>query len=173
MYILSEAEEVANQVVHLLMEQKFDGTVGVVTPFRPQANLILERVAQHVPADVFNRAHLIVDTAHGFQGDERDIVFFSPCVSSDLPDGARGFLKNTSNLFNVTITRARSLLHVVGSIKMPVLIPVFSHIEKFRLRIARKSRSTRSNPYETRFASDDRIGPWERPPLRGAWLPRA
>ena len=160
-YILSEAEEVANQVVHLLMEQKFDGTVGVVTPFRPQANLILERVAQHVPADVFNRAHLIVDTAHGFQGDERDIVFFSPCVSSDLPDGARGFLKNTSNLFNVTITRARSLLHVVGS-KSASAHSGIPHIESF-VSYCTAIESTGTSPYETSLASDERIGPWERP----------
>ena len=160
-YILSEAEEVANQVVHLLMEQKFDGTVGVVTPFRPQANLILERVAQHVPADVFNRAHLIVDTAHGFQGDERDIVYFSPCVSSDLPDGARGFLKNTSNLFNVTITRARSLLHVVGS-KSASAHSGIPHIESF-VSYCTAIESTGTSPYETSLASDERIGPWERP----------
>ena len=160
-YILSEAEEVANQVVHLLMDQKFDGTVGVVTPFRPQAKLILERVAQNLPADVFNRAQLIVDTAHGFQGDERDIVFFSPCVSNDIPDGARNFLKNTSNLFNVTITRARSLLHVVGN-KDACAHSGISHIEKFASYCAEIEKS-RSNPYETRFASDDRIGPWERP----------
>ena len=160
-YILSEAEEVANQVVHLLMEQKFDGTVGVVTLFRPQANLILERVAQHVPADVFNRAHLIVDTAHGFQGDERDIVFFSPCVSSDLPDGARGFLKNTSNLFKVTITRARSLLHVVGS-KSASAHSGIPHIESF-VSYCTAIESTGTSPYETSLASDERIGPWERP----------
>ena len=89
------------QVTDLLMNQRFDGTVGVVTPFRAQANMILERVAQRVPSNVFNRAQLIVDTAHGFQGDERDIVLFSPCISRDLPSGAHNFLKNTENLFNV------------------------------------------------------------------------
>ena len=160
-YIPSEAEEVVNQVVNLLMNQKFDGTVGVVTPFRPQKNAILERIVQQVPADVFNRAQLIVDTAHGFQGDERDIVFFSPCVSNDLPDSARNFLKITSNLFNVTITRARSLLHVVGN-KDACAHSGISHIEMFASYCAEIERSG-SNPYETSFASDERIGPWEKP----------
>ena len=160
-YIPSEAEEVVNQVVNLLMNQKFDGTVGVVTPFRPQKSAILERVVQQVPADVFNRAQLIVDTAHGFQGDERDIVYFSPCVSSDLPDGARGFLKNTSNLFNVTITRARSLLHVVGS-KSASAHSGIPHIESF-VSYCTAIESTGTSPYETSLASDERIGPWERP----------
>ena len=67
-----------DHVVDLLVNQGFDGSVGVVTPFRPQANMIRERISQRVPADVINRAQLIVETAHGFQGDERDVVLFSP-----------------------------------------------------------------------------------------------
>lgn len=56
-------------------------------------------------------------TAHGFQGDERDLMIFSPVVSEDTPSGALGFLKNNPNLFNVAITRARSVLIVVGDRK--------------------------------------------------------
>ena len=160
-YVLSEAEEVVNQVVHLLVDQHFDGTVGVVTPFRPQANIILERIVQRVQAEVVNRAQLIVDTAHGFQGDERDIVLFSPCVTNDIQDGARNFLKNTSNLFNVTITRARSLLHVVGS-RDACAHSGMPHIQNFASYCAEIEKAE-SSPYETMLASDERIGPWERP----------
>ena len=112
-----EVEAVVEQVVDLLFGQGFDGTLGVVTPFRPQANIIRERIAKRVPRDTRNRAKLIVDTAHGFQGNERDVILFSPCVSQDLPRGAHWFLKDAkdaANLFNVAVTRARSLLHVVG-----------------------------------------------------------
>ena len=160
-FIPVEAEAVVDQVVDLLMNQRFDGTVGIVTPFRPQANMIWERVAQRVPSDVRNRAQLIVDTAHGFQGDERDIVLFSPCVSRDLPSGAHNFLKNTENLFNVAITRARSLLHVVGS-RDACAHSEIPHIQQFAEYCAEVERSG-SSPYETTLASDERIGPWERP----------
>ena len=160
-FILPEVEEVVDQVVNLLINQNFDGNVGVVTPFRPQANLILERITQRVPVDIFNRAQLIVDTAHGFQGDERDIVLFSPCVSNDLPDGPRSFLKNSSNLFNVTITRARSLLHVVGN-KDACAHSGIPHIENFASYCGEIER-TGSSPYETTLALDERIGPWEKP----------
>ena len=159
--IPSEVEVVVAQVIDLLMNQRFDGTVGVVTPFRAQANMILERVAQRVPSDVFNRAQLIVDTAHGFQGDERDIVLFSPCISRDLPSGAHNFLKNTENLFNVAITRARSLLHVVGS-RDACAYSEIPHIQRFASYCAEIERSG-SSPYETTMASDERIGPWEKP----------
>jgi very-short-patch-repair endonuclease len=41
-------------------------------------------------------------------------MFFSPVVSSGISPGALGFLRSNGNLFNVAITRARGLLHVVG-----------------------------------------------------------
>jgi very-short-patch-repair endonuclease len=56
----------------------------------------------------------VVDTVHGFQGDERDVIFFSPVVSAGVNDNTLRFLKNHGNLFNVAITRARSELVVVG-----------------------------------------------------------
>jgi very-short-patch-repair endonuclease len=63
---------------------------------------------------VGGRAELLVDTVHKFQGDERDVMFFSPVVARGMSSGALGFLRNNGNLFNVAITRARGLLHVVG-----------------------------------------------------------
>ena len=160
-FILAEVEAVVEQVTDLLVNQRFDGTVGVVTPFRAQANMIWERVAQRVPSDVSNRAQLIVDTAHGFQGDERDIVLFSPCVSRDLPVGARNFLKNTENLFNVAITRARSLLHVVGS-RDACANSAIPHIQGFASYCEQIERSG-SSPYATTLASYALLGPWEKP----------
>ena len=160
-YIPAEVDAVVDRVIDLLMNQRFDGTAGVVTPFRPQANIIRERIAQRVSPDVINRAQLIVETAHGFQGDERDIIFVSPCVSRDMPDGSRNFLIRTDNLFNVAVTRARSLLHVVGS-KDACANSGIRHLERFTSYCMEIERSGNS-PYETTFASDDRIGPWERP----------
>ena len=56
-----------------------------------------------------------MDTAHGFQGDERDVIFFSLCAGPDMPSGSRHFLRETGNLFNVAVSRARAVLHVVGN----------------------------------------------------------
>jgi very-short-patch-repair endonuclease len=55
-----------------------------------------------------------VDTVHGFQGDERDVIFFSPVVSQGVGESTLRFLKSHGNLFNVAVTRARSELVVVG-----------------------------------------------------------
>ena len=160
-FILSEVNVVVEQLIELLMNRGFDGTVGVVAPFRAQTNMISEQIAEHIPEDVRNRAQLIIDTAHGFQGDERDIILFSPCISRDLPSGPRNFLRNTENLFNVAITRARSLLHVVGN-REACANSEIPHIQRFTEYCMEIERSV-SSPYETTLASDDRVGPWERP----------
>ncbi len=53
--------------------------------------------------------------AHGFQGDERDVIVFSLCAGSDMTIGSRSFIRETGNFFNVAASRARAVLHIVGN----------------------------------------------------------
>ncbi len=86
-----------------------------ITPGTAQANRIRDLVNAHPHASLLlNKLDLLIDTVHKFQGDERDVIIFSPVVSKGIADGAVGFLKKTDNLFNVAITRARPALIVVG-----------------------------------------------------------
>src|ERR1035437_7192773 len=50
---------------------------------------------------------------HRFQGDERDVMLFSPVISRGAARETAGFLRSNGNLFNVAITRARGVLYVV------------------------------------------------------------
>lgn len=111
----TEAKAVIAALRDLLIERGYEGSVGVVTPFRAQAQLLQKLVQEdrRLP-EAASRSELLVDTVHRFQGDERDVMFFSPVISMDAPAGALGFLRSNGNLFNVAITRARGLLHVVG-----------------------------------------------------------
>jgi superfamily I DNA and/or RNA helicase len=110
-----EAKAVVKELEWLGIQQGYSGTVGVVTPFRAQANRIRGLVNAHPHANLLlNGLELLIDTVHKFQGDERDVMIFSPVVSKGIADGAVGFLKKTDNLFNVAITRARAALIVVG-----------------------------------------------------------
>jgi very-short-patch-repair endonuclease len=111
----AEAEAVVAELRRLVVEQGYAGAVGVVTPFRAQANRI--RTLAHHDSELSGRLaalDFVVDTVHGFQGDERDVMFFSPVVSMGIGESTLRFLKNHGNLFNVAITRARSELIVVG-----------------------------------------------------------
>ncbi len=83
-------------------------SIGVVTPFRQQADLLRYRL-QNQNADI------TVGTAHTFQGDEKDIIVFSTVIAPGVEAGALKWLKQTENLLNVAITRARLSLFVVGN----------------------------------------------------------
>lgn len=111
-----EAHKIVEEIRHLIVDNAYQGTVGVVTPFRKQADLIKNLIEKDNILDSYlaQNNRFLVDTVHKFQGDERDIMFFSPVISTDTPPGAISFLNNTGNLFNVAITRAKSVLVVVG-----------------------------------------------------------
>ena len=57
----------------------------------------------------------VVGTAHRFQGDEKDIIIFSPAISEGVKDSTINWIHATHQLLNVAITRARSGLVVVGN----------------------------------------------------------
>jgi very-short-patch-repair endonuclease len=84
--------------------------IGVVTPFRAQAEAIRQRVATMLPELAEG---LVVATAHRFQGDERDVMVMSPVVSAAMPERLVSFAADP-NLVNVAVTRPRRLLVVVG-----------------------------------------------------------
>jgi superfamily I DNA and/or RNA helicase len=73
----------------LVLVRDYQGSMGVVTPFRGQANRIRQLVRQNSALDAaLNRRNFMVETAHGFQGDERDVMIFSPVVSANTTQGA-------------------------------------------------------------------------------------
>jgi len=110
-----ECEKVVQLIVELL-ETGFRGTIGVVSPFRQQANRINDALYdKQISQEIMAETRLHVDTSHGFQGDERDIMFFSLCAGPDMPRGSLHFLREQGHLFNVAVSRARAVLHVVGN----------------------------------------------------------
>jgi superfamily I DNA and/or RNA helicase/very-short-patch-repair endonuclease len=112
-----EAESVVNEVKKLVFESSYKGSIGVVTPFRAQVGLIDRLISQDLElSEALLKHDFLVETVHKFQGDERDVMIFSPVVSKNIQQGALSFLQNTGNLFNVAITRARAFLLVVGDI---------------------------------------------------------
>lgn len=100
-----------------LVANNYRGSIGVVTPFKAQADRISRALEEE--AELYNSLlaanKFMADTVHKFQGDERDLMFFSTVISSGAPNGCVNFLKSTGNLFNVAITRAKSSLVVVGN----------------------------------------------------------
>lgn len=129
---LEEVTCVVNIAKRLLLENQFEGTVGVVTPFVQQKIRLYDALCLEIPLEHRMRTRLLVDTAHGFQGDERDVMIMSLCVGPDMPPGSRGFIRQTANLMNVAVSRARAVLHVVGN-KSWVSQSGIPHLEKLAL----------------------------------------
>ena len=88
-----------------------DVSIGIVTPFRHQA----ERINSMIPALYAERVE--ANTVHKYQGDEKDIIIYSLVVTNNSPDRKIFWIDNTvPNLVNVAVTRAKSTLYVVGNI---------------------------------------------------------
>lgn len=88
------------------------GDVGVITPFRDTADRLTEAVLLEFGPDDIADMRLMVTTAHGFQGAERDHIIVVPGLGPDDTDQRRRFVEQP-NLFNVMVTRARRHMVVV------------------------------------------------------------
>jgi very-short-patch-repair endonuclease len=110
-----EVEAVVD-IVTRCVGNRFKGTIGVVTPFGEQVRRIEDALRNRLPTTAWTDHRLIVDTAHGFQGDERDIMVFSLCLGPEMPESAMRWLTqlDNKNIFNVAATRAKAALIVVG-----------------------------------------------------------
>lgn len=108
----AEAQRVAQAIVLGLPTYKaLECDVGIVTPYGAQVDLILELLSDALdPEDL---SSLKVATAHRFQGDERDIMYFSPVVDRCMTAREVRFAANP-NLINVALTRARRRLIIIG-----------------------------------------------------------
>jgi hypothetical protein len=130
------------QAMRELLASGYRGSLGVVSPFRAQANLIREIVAaDSALTQRLAGTDCLIDTVHKFQGDERDVVFFSPVLSAAMPSSAEAFLRKNGNLFNVAITRARAQLVVVGDFQcsssstVPYLVDFTQYVEGLKDRL--------------------------------------
>lgn len=122
--------EVAAIVAHLrklLIEQAYEGSVGVIAPFRVQVQALEQAIVAAIPAPAREAAELRVATVDGFQGQERDLILFSPCVGPRSPQTGLTFFQKDKRRLNVAISRARAVAMVFGDLgfarsgKLPAL----------------------------------------------------
>ncbi|VGO23502.1 AAA domain-containing protein [Pontiella sulfatireligans] len=105
-----------DEVKNLLSELKcngYDGTVGVISPFR--------KVAERLKQELYGFHSLLdiekdVNTANGFQGGERDLIIFVLGITSNISHGEDWYAVAPENryIYNVAVSRARACLIIVG-----------------------------------------------------------
>lgn len=85
----------------IIPEQNIDincDSVGIITPYKEQKEYL---------KNIFNCDNLEIDTVHGFQGREKDIIIFST-VANEITK----FLDNPNSI-NVAVSRAINKLYIV------------------------------------------------------------
>ena len=92
--------------------------IGVVTPFRAQADALEAALMAAYPVAEIERLGLRVGTVHAFQGSEADVVVCSLAVGDGDSAGRLRFVADPT-LFNVMITRARHGMVVLSSLRAP------------------------------------------------------
>lgn len=107
-YNLREVDEIIE-----ILDQERTKEIGIITPFRYQADVIREKTK--------NYDNVEVDTIHKFQGRQKDIIILSTVVNNLFEDEINEFISNfvtNDRLLNVAISRAKSKLYIVVADKV-------------------------------------------------------
>lgn len=113
---LNEAKEILS-VIELRIQQEVElcksssSTIGVISPFRNQVQLIKRLVRERIAPSEINKHKLLIGTPFKFQGEERDIVFLSFTIDEKTHQGSIRYLERP-DVFNVSITRAKNTKEV-------------------------------------------------------------
>ncbi len=148
----AEVKAITAHLRKLLIDQGYDGSVGVISPFRVQVAALQAALRGALPEALWDKALLRVSTVDGFQGQERDLILFSPTVHASSATTAKTFLQRDWRRLNVAISRARAVAHVFGDLAFARAGSI-----KSLSRLAAHATEPRSKRGESIFDSE-----WER-----------
>lgn len=148
----AEVSAIVRHLKTLLLDQDYEGTIGVISPFRAQVAALQNAIVSAIPETRQAAAKLRIGTVDGFQGQERDLILFSPCVGPRSPQSGLTFFQRDARRLNVAISRARAVAMIFGDLEF-----ARSGQSKALQRLAAKATEQRTRTGEGVFDSD-----WER-----------
>ncbi|MCO6406770.1 AAA family ATPase [Hoeflea alexandrii] len=148
---LVEVDAIVRHLRMLLVDQQYTGSVGIISPFRAQV-MALQQAVTSIPETKRIGAQLKVGTVDGFQGQERDLVLFSPCIGPRSPRSGVTFFQKDARRLNVAISRARAVAIVFGDLEY-----ARSGVSRALQKLAARATEPRKKSAEGVFDSD-----WER-----------
>ncbi len=110
--LIEKLKSIINDEIYL--NQKNCKSIGILSPFKSQVSYISEIVYKEINLESIEKHRITINTAYGFQGDERDIMLISFCLDSNSNQVAFNYL-NRNDVFNVSITRAKSEQYIFYS----------------------------------------------------------
>ncbi|MFA6904970.1 MAG: AAA domain-containing protein [Sphaerochaeta sp.] len=95
-----------------LKESGYNGTIGIICPLRD----IVDDMNRRIQILGYDADDVLVQTAYGFQGGQRDVIIFVVAYNSDIGGKKNWFIssRENRNIYNVTVSRAKACLVVVG-----------------------------------------------------------
>ena len=148
----SEVSAIVRHLKKLIVEDKYIGSIGVITPFRAQVAAIENAIGAVLDEPKLIACEFKVGTVDGFQGQERDLIMFSPCVGPRSPQSGLTFFQRDTRRLNVAISRARAVAMIFGDLDF-----ARSGQSKALAKLAAMATETRTKRGEGVFDSD-----WER-----------
>ena len=115
-YNKKEADSIFEMVKSIVEEEKnvavnLSQSIGILSPFRDQVDYLQRRILKLFSAEELERHQILIGTPYAFQGEEKEIMFLSFALDEESHFAAFNYLAR-EDVFNVSITRARSLQHV-------------------------------------------------------------
>ncbi len=123
-----EAEVIVEELKNLVTDKTYDDlTIGIISPFRAQADLISEMIYKELDPETIRKFAIQSRTVDGFQGDERDVIIYSMRFSPNGKPGSITAIETGVNeegfkRMNVAFTRARRKVIIYTSQK-PSMFP--------------------------------------------------
>jgi very-short-patch-repair endonuclease len=105
--------DTVREILKKLVDNNYNGTIGVVTPFRKLVSTMQNEFGDFVR--IFGD-RLLINTANGFQGGERDVIVFMLGYNEDHTHGEFWYVESPENryIYNVAVSRAKACLFIVG-----------------------------------------------------------
>lgn len=157
---MAEVEEILKKVQEIILSEEDSPnptSIGIISPFRGQVELIKKSITQIVSDTVARRHSLEIGTAHTFQGDEKDIIFLSFTLGENSHHQSLTFAQKP-NLFNVAITRAKKKLYCyiskpVESVQSGLLKSYLEYIREINENSSKEREEKYNNSFEQEIAS--------------------
>lgn len=118
-------------------------SIGVLSPFRQQTDYIRKQIAEKFDAELLDRHQILIGTPYTFQGEERDIMLISLAVDQEVHPSTFQIL-DREDVFNVSITRARSEQWIITSLYQPTGYVAASQLERYIAHIEQADLQHRS-----------------------------
>ncbi|MFI5253073.1 MAG: AAA domain-containing protein [Bacteroidota bacterium] len=114
-----EADALIAKLIELLKKPEYrEKSFGILSIFREQVEYLKEVAFDRIDAATREKIRLIVETADGFQGDERDVILYSFRYASNSSPRLFTFMstKDGEKRLNVALTRARNQVYCFVSV---------------------------------------------------------